>query len=79
MYRTHNCGELRKSEVGKEVTLAGWVQKIRDKGFMIWVDIRDRYGISQLIFDEQRTSKDLLDQPKSLGREIVIQIHGEVI
>ena len=79
MYRTHNCGALRKSEVGKEVTLAGWVQKIRDKGFMIWVDIRDRYGISQLIFDEQRTSKDLLNQAKSLGREFVIQIQGEVI
>ena len=79
MYRTHNCGALRKSEVGKEVALAGWVQKIRDKGFMIWVDIRDRYGISQLIFDEQRTSKDLLNQAKSLGREFVIQIQGEVI
>ena len=79
MYRTHNCGELRKSDIGQEVTLAGWVQKIRDKGFMIWVDLRDRYGISQLIFDEQRTSKDLLDQAKSLGREFVIQIHGEVI
>ena len=79
MYRTHNCGELRKTDIGQEVTLAGWVQKIRDKGFMIWVDLRDRYGISQLIFDEQRTSKDLLDQAKSLGREFVIQIHGEVI
>ena len=79
MYRTHNCGELRKQDIGQEVTLAGWVQKIRDKGFMIWVDLRDRYGISQLIFDEQRTSKDLLDQAKSLGREFVIQIHGEVI
>jgi len=79
MYRTHNCGELRKSDTGQEVTLAGWVQKIRDKGFMIWVDLRDRYGISQLIFDEQRTNKNLLDQAKSLGREFVIQIHGEVI
>ena len=79
MYRTHNCGELRKSDIGKQVTLSGWVQKIRDKGFMIWVDMRDRYGISQLIFDEQRTSKDLLNQAKSLGREFVIQIHGKVI
>ena len=79
MYRTHNCGELRKSDIGKQVTLSGWVQKMRDKGFMIWVDMRDRYGISQLIFDEQRTSKDLLNQAKSLGREFVIQIHGEVI
>ena len=79
MYRTHNCGELRKSDIGKQVTLSGWVQKMRDKGFMIWVDMRDRYGISQLIFDEQRTSKDLLNQAKSLGREFVIQIDGEVI
>jgi aspartyl-tRNA synthetase len=79
MYRTHNCGELRKSDIGKQVTLSGWVQKMRDKGFMIWVDMRDRYGISQLIFDEQRSSKDLLNQAKSLGREFVIQIHGKVI
>ena len=79
MYRTHNCGELRKSDIGKQVYLSGWVQKIRDKGFMVWVDLRDRYGISQLIFDEQRTNKDLLNQAKSLGREFVIQIDGEVI
>ena len=79
MYRTHNCGELRKSDIGKQVSLSGWVQKMRDKGFMIWVDLRDRYGISQLIFDEQRTSNDLLNQAKSLGREFVIQIDGEVI
>ena len=79
MYRTHNCGEIRKSDIGKQVVLSGWVQKLRDKGFMIWVDLRDRYGISQLIFDEQRTSKDLLNQAKSLGREFVIQVSGEVI
>ncbi len=79
MYRTHNCGEIRKSEIGKQVVLSGWVQKLRDKGFMVWVDLRDRYGISQLIFDEQRTSKGLLNQAKSLGREFVIQVSGEVI
>jgi len=79
MYRTHNCGEIRKSDIGKQVILSGWVQKLRDKGFMIWVDLRDRYGISQLIFDEQRTSKELLNQAKSLGREFVIQVNGEVI
>ena len=79
MYRTHNCGEIRKSDIGKQVVLSGWVQKLRDKGFMVWVDLRDRYGISQLIFDEQRTSKDLLNQAKSLGREFVIQVNGEVI
>ena len=79
MYRTHNCGEIRKSDIGKQVVLSGWVQKLRDKGFMVWVDLRDRYGISQLIFDEQRTSKDLLNQAKALGREFVIQVNGKVI
>jgi len=79
MYKTHNCGEIRKSDIGKQITLSGWVQKLRDKGFMVWVDLRDRYGISQLIFDEQRTNKDLLNQAKSLGREFVIQVNGEVI
>ncbi|MEN8857760.1 MAG: aspartate--tRNA ligase [Flavobacteriaceae bacterium] len=79
MYRTHSCGELRASHINTEVTLAGWVQKSRDKGFMIWVDLRDRYGITQLIFDEERTSADLMDKAKSLGREFVIQIIGTVI
>ena len=79
MYRTHNCGELRISDLGKQVTLSGWVQKSRDKGFMVWLDLRDRYGISQLIFDEERTSKDILQNAKSLGREFVIQVKGEVI
>ena len=79
MYRTHNCGELRISDLGKQVTLSGWVQKSRDKGFMVWVDLRDRYGISQLIFDEERTSKEILKNAKSLGREFVIQVKGEVI
>jgi aspartyl-tRNA synthetase len=79
MYRTHNCGELRISDLGKQVTLSGWIQKSRDKGFLVWVDLRDRYGISQLIFDEERTSKEILKNAKSLGREFVIQISGEVI
>ncbi len=79
MYRSHSCGELRASHINKEVTLAGWVQKTRDKGFMIWVDVRDRYGITQLIFDEERTSKKLMEQAKSLGREFVIQVTGTVI
>jgi aspartyl-tRNA synthetase len=65
--------------MNKEVTLAGWVQKSRDKGFMIWVDLRDRYGITQLIFDEQRTDKAVFDKAKSLGREFVIQVKGTVI
>jgi aspartyl-tRNA synthetase len=79
MYRSHNCGELNISHINKEVTLAGWVQKSRDKGFMIWVDLRDRYGITQLIFDEQRTDKSVIEKAKSLGREFVIQIKGTVI
>lgn len=79
MYRSHNCGELNSSQINKEVTLAGWVQKSRDKGFMIWVDLRDRYGITQLIFDEQRTDKAVFEKAKSLGREFVIQVRGNVI
>ncbi|MDC1343805.1 aspartate--tRNA ligase [Flavobacteriaceae bacterium] len=62
-----------------EVTLAGWVQKSRDKGFMIWIDLRDRYGLTQLIFDEERTAANLMDIAKSLGREFVIQVTGTVI
>ena len=79
MYRTHSCGELRDSHINSEVTLAGWVQKSRDKGFMIWVDLRDRYGITQLIFDEERTAADLMEKAKGLGREFVIQVKGTVI
>ncbi|WP_395632842.1 aspartate--tRNA ligase [Flavobacterium sp.] len=79
MYRSHNCGALNSADINKEVTLAGWVQKSRDKGFMIWVDLRDRYGITQLIFDEQRTDKAVFDKAKSLGREFVIQVKGTVI
>ncbi|ATA68096.1 aspartate--tRNA ligase [Capnocytophaga cynodegmi] len=79
MYRTHTCGELRLSDVNEEITLSGWVQKIRNKGFMVWVDIRDRYGITQLIFDEERTSKNVLELATTLSREDVIQVTGKVI
>ena len=79
MYRSHTCGALNASHINTEVTLAGWVQKSRDKGFMIWVDLRDRYGITQLIFDEQRTQKAVFERAKSLGREFVIQVKGTVI
>lgn len=79
MYRSHTCGELNSSNIGQEVTLSGWVQKTRDKGFMIWVDLRDRYGITQLIFDADRTSNEVIEKAKTLGREFVIQAKGTVI
>lgn len=79
MYRSHNCGELNASHINTEVTLAGWVQKSRDKGFMNWVDLRDRYGITQLIFDESRSDKTVFEAAKTLGREFVIQVKGIVI
>ena len=79
MYRSHSCGELNASHITTEVTLAGWVQKSRDKGFMNWVDLRDRHGITQLIFDESRTEKTVFELAKTLGREFVIQVKGIVI
>ncbi len=79
MYRSHTCGELNETHINQTVTLAGWVQKIRDKGFMIWVDIRDRYGITQLIFDAERTEASVMELAKNLGREFVIQATGKVI
>lgn len=79
MYRNHTCGELSKTHIDEKVTLAGWVQKSRDKGFMIWIDIRDRYGITQLIFDEERSPQEIMEKAKILGREFVIQVTGTVI
>lgn len=79
MYRTHNNGALRLTDVNQTVTLSGWVQKIRDKGFMIWIDLRDRYGITQLVLDEARTEVALMEKARSLGREFVIQAKGKVI
>lgn len=79
MFRTHTNGELTAKNINEDVTLSGWVQTIRDKGFVIWIDLRDRYGITQLVFDEDRSSKDLLEKAKKLGREFVIQVKGKVI
>jgi len=79
MYRTHHCGELSLDHLNQTVTLSGWVQKSRNKGFIIWADLRDRYGITQLVFDEERTPKIVFEQAQNLGREFVIQIEGTVI
>lgn len=79
MLRSHNCGQLRIENTGKEVTLCGWVQRQRDKGGMIWIDLRDRYGITQLKFDESKTEKRIMDVARSLGREFVICATGMVV
>src|SRR5690606_24577985 len=79
MYRSHTCGELRASHINNDVTLSGWVQKSRDNGFIVRVDLRDRYGITQLVFDEERTPKAIIEQAQKLGREFVIQVKGTVI
>ena len=79
MFRTHTNGELSLQNLNENVTLSGWVQTIRDKGFMIWIDLRDRYGITQLVFDADRSSAELLENAKKLGREFVIQVEGKVI
>lgn len=79
MLRTHTNGELRITEVGQVVTLSGWVHKSRDKGGMIWVDLRDRYGITQLMFEEGKSSSESLIMARSLGREFVVEAVGEVV
>ncbi|ASK30786.1 aspartate--tRNA ligase [Chryseobacterium sp. T16E-39] len=79
MFRSHTNGELSLKNLNEEVTLSGWVQTIRDKGFMIWIDLRDRYGITQLVLDQDRSSAQLMDEAKKLGREFVIQVTGKVI
>jgi aspartyl-tRNA synthetase len=79
MLRTHTCGELRLHHQNQEVTLAGWVQRVRNKGGLIWVDLRDRYGLTQLIFEEGSSDKILLEKASQLGREFVVQASGTVI
>ena len=78
MLRSHTCGELRTNHIGDNVTLCGWIQKIRDKGGLIWVDLRDRYGITQLLFDEH-TDESLKEKIRSCGREYVLCVSGDVI
>ncbi len=79
MFRTHTCGELTQANINEKVTLSGWVSTLRDKGFMMWIDLRDRYGITQIILDEERSSKELFETARQLGREFVIQVTGTVI
>ena len=79
MLRSHHCGALNENHSNEEVTLAGWVQKVRNKGFIVWVDIRDRYGVTQLVFDQERTPEIVYKKSMALGREDVIQIKGKVI
>ena len=79
MYRTHNCNTLKRENLDESVTLSGWVQKTRNKGFIIWVDLRDRYGVTQLVFDEERTPEVVFNKAKTLNREFVIQVKGIVL
>ena len=79
MYRTHNCNNLKRENLNESVTLSGWVQKTRNKGFIIWIDLRDRYGITQLVFDEERTPEEVFNKAKALNREFVIQVKGIVL
>ena len=78
MLRTHTCGELRITDVGKTITLTGWVQRVRDKGRMLWIDLRDRYGITQLVLEEGATTAELIEKARELGREFVLEVKGEV-
>lgn len=78
MFRTHTCGELRISDAGKSITLAGWVQRIRNFGGMNFIDLRDRYGITQLVFNPQH-NKELTEKSAALGREFVIQVKGKCV
>tara|TARA_B100001173_G_scaffold305309_1_gene310530 strand:+ start:8868 stop:10637 length:1770 start_codon:yes stop_codon:yes gene_type:complete len=79
MLRSYHCGALNENHSNEEVTLAGWVQKIRNKGFIVWIDLRDRFGITQLVFDDDRTPKIVYKKCLKIGREDVIQIKGKVI
>ena len=79
MYRTHTCGELRLANAGQEVTLSGWVQRVRDKGALIWIDLRDRYGITQLFLQDGVSDPKLIEQARSFGREYVLQAKGIVV
>ena len=78
MLRTHTCGELRMSNVNEQVTLTGWVQRVRDKGSLVWIDLRDRYGITQLFLEEGKSNPEVLEQARNCGREFVVSASGTV-
>ena len=78
MLRTHTCGELRINNVGQSVTISGWVQGVRDKGSLLWIDLRDRYGITQITIETENANKEIIDIARSLGREYVISVTGKV-
>ncbi len=79
MHRSHTCGELRASHIGQTVTLSGWVQRSRDKGGLLWIDLRDRYGITQLFLEEGKSDAKVMEQARTLGREFVIKATGKVV
>lgn len=79
MLRTHTCGELRIADINKQVTLTGWVQRLRDKGSVLWIDLRDRYGITQLILEEGKTESAIMSSARQLGREYVVIAEGNVV
>lgn len=79
MLRSHTCGELRTLDINKSVTLCGWIQRVRDKGGMIWIDLRDRYGVTQLIFEEGKSNAGLIEKVRTIGREFVVKIEGKVV
>ena len=79
MLRTHTCGELRLADEGQQVKLCGWVQLLRDKGGLVWIDLRDKYGITQLMFDESTSAAEVIAQAREVGREYVLQAEGQVI
>ena len=74
MYRSHNCGALTIKDLNKSITLSGWVHRIRDKGFIIWVDIRDRYGVTQLIFDEKRSPNEIFKKVISITKNTISNV-----
>ena len=78
MLRTHTCGELRPEHIGQTVTLCGWVQRTRDKGGILWVDLRDRYGLTQLALEEGVETAEVREQARQLGREFVLSVTGKV-